>query len=400
MKTLHAYVSVILSSLTMQQSIDQLNLLIIQIESVRTDPNTLPTSRSTDHTQIESNTDVTIRTDYTDEKSNEIFANIHRLKANINRTDAQTADNEVKREEEDLEEVQPNQTEAHVVDAGNDDYKQHERDNGDNEENGTGSTTSAYDDFFAELDDIHNKIVAKEEATDFDRKLLRYISVSHPNNKLGSDFHRIAHMKQSIKDTIIGYLRIVADGFIVPDLVIYACLVFYHRDEIFKSHGILLSVDESRHMVTSYAFQWNTVYGDCVLNIKDSTIQEWSFKINIDLPRTSHGDDVIIGLVATDDESDSELKLNGNPFVDDACAYGYGMNGSKYHHSVQRLYGDSFGTDDIIKMRLDSRQTTSMLIFYKNNKSQGVAFEKMGKEYNYVRVGVSLIGSCSVQIVK
>eukprot|EP01084_Bolivina_argentea_P003384 6343_1 len=259
----------------------------------------------------------------------------------------------------------------------------------------------------------NDKAMRKEEAMDFDSKLLRYIRGLHtPSNK--ALFRRIQPTAQRTKDTVIGYLRAFADedSLIVPDVVVYVCLVFYHpKHDIFGAHGDRLTVDESRRMVTSPLLpmamnseselgSWNTVYGSCVHNLKDAALHEWSFEIG-GLPNDNR--DMIIGLIGYD--SEPELKVNGNQFIDNKkeretndCAYGYGTNGRKYH-GVNKSYGDSFSTGDIIKVRLDTRQTTDMLIFYKNNKSQHIAFEKLGKAHGKVRLALSLFGRCSVTIV-
>ena len=258
------------------------------------------------------------------------------------------------------------------------------------------------DDFLAELDNIHENIKDKDdtETDDFDAKLLKYLNSA--TSEFENNFHKIKKMTQYVKDAVIGYLRIIAEEFIIPDLVLYTCLVFYHEVDVFIKHGENLNVDESRHIVSSYAWLWNTTYGHKLININESSIvNEWKFQI---IKHTKNKTEIIIGLINTDSE---ELPTgNANEFNIDLSispdikheAYGYGTDGNKYKHDNKADYGYLANVDDIIKMVLDTTNDKLKLLFYKNDVSQGIAFTKMNKKY--VRLAISLVGDCSVQILQ
>ena len=236
------------------------------------------------------------------------------------------------------------------------------------------------DDFLAELDAIHERIANVETPKpSFDVKLIKYLNLTSGE---------IQEMTQYVKDTVSGYLHKIADIQIIPDLVFYTCIAFYHQNtDTFGKYGEYLMLDDdSRRIINSCAFMWNTAYGHTLINIKDNGIDhEWILKI-VKYNPAPNKSNIKIGLLLTEWDGipdDTKRHQHGNSIL-------YGLE----------IKGDEWAQNDIIKMtafqNVDDNAMT--LSYYYNDMLLARIPRNISKQYG--RLAVSLCGSCSLEILK
>eukprot|EP01084_Bolivina_argentea_P115112 204780_1 len=176
------------------------------------------------------------------------------------------------------------------------------------------------------------------------------------------DFDKIKQIDNNTKLILFGFIRQSQHElmnkhkedtfYIIPDLITYACLLFYYTDEYFaKSNLAEIIISDNKQTITKRnapfvsKFGWdNTSYGNLWIDSNENKIIIWTLKMN----RTS-GDDICIGIVPTDDDMHEDFTLQ--------CAnnYSFCTNGifmaSGIHHPAHSVISCRQG--DTIQFILD-----------------------------------------------
>ena len=109
------------------------------------------------------------------------------------------------------------------------------------------------------------------------------------------------------------------------------------------------------------------------------------------------------------------MERKGNIFIGQSAgtsgfaAYGYGVDSgmlvgkkyaSLYHHKYGEAYGTTVDVGDVltIKLEINDQQDKNSLMYFINGDAQGIAFQDM-KLFNNVRFAVSLLGTCSLELL-
>lgn len=191
--------------------------------------------------------------------------------------------------------------------------------------------------------------------------------------------------------TITGFVREIQSQlpkdnyYIIPSLVIYTILYYYHENEGFHpdNHGTKVLVNETHDTVlfrSHITTDWHSAYGKKLITNDNKTIYEWKMIITYDKPPGG----IAHALIGIHSFENCKMILEGDftvatPHYDESSKYwGICDNGKKYSNAEKN--GEYFGdrewkTEDILKMTLNMKDKT--MSFSHNNKDHGIAFKDM-----------------------
>ena len=132
--------------------------------------------------------------------------------------------------------------------------------------------------------------------------------------------------------------------------------------------NMVVSGNSVTSTVSGSSFTWNTAYGSQGIS---SGVKEWEVEISEFTNYASNTWDMIIGIASTTTNANSWF-TNGCPNYGYVCQDGAANNGqatdcNQWQNSAN--YGEPFGENDVIKIRLD--MDNGELRFYKNGSDQG-----------------------------
>ena len=193
--------------------------------------------------------------------------------------------------------------------------------------------------------------------------------------------------------------------FIIPPLVIYTILYYFHEFEGFHpdNHGEGTTVNDTNDIITLESDTWQSAYGKMIINATDNPcIYEWKMIITcIELEGAGH---LLIGIHSFEncdkilDNDFTEKYLHTNK---SSRAWAMCDNGKKYSRDMGEYgidYGDKLWEDgDILKMILNTNDNS--LSFGRNDTDYGVAFANIALyEQTYMVVAFGNV-DISVQLL-
>ena len=147
--------------------------------------------------------------------------------------------------------------------------------------------------------------------------------------------------------------------------------------------NMVVSGNSVTSTVSGSSFTWNTAYGSQGIS---SGVKEWEVEISEFTNYASNTWDMIIGIASTTTNANSWF-TNGCPNYGYVCQDGAANNGqatdcAQWQNSAN--YGEPFGENDIIKIRLD--MDNGELRFYKNGSDQGKSHDIDTSQTYYLAV--------------
>eukprot|EP01084_Bolivina_argentea_P314136 544103_1 len=209
---------------------------------------------------------------------------------------------------------------------------------------------------------------------------------------------------------LFGYIREIekiiritdSQFFVIPDSIIYLCLLHYYSNETFKHCNTkVIKITENRATMMNTAYggksanmRWSTCYGSIKIPSFRKVIYCWRFRI---VKKTSN---MGIGISETIYTRKNKCfmggKLNSN-----GARYGYWHHGFKWDSETHYLvkYYTAYGTGDIVEMILNMNNRT--LSYAINDDVVNVAFYdiKTGENIEYCMAISTLYKGDSVSIL-
>ena len=222
-----------------------------------------------------------------------------------------------------------------------------------------------------------------------------------------TDFKMLALIEQDTTDTVNGWIRKEQKllpfeqnpYYIIPQLVIYKCLMFYHQTNNFDVHGKRIFLNDAKDIAVvnpKRGGEWTSVYGKTTVKNIDPYIYKWEIEI---LCHSHHRGDIIIGF---DSSFNKKPAVMDDDFAGDANItrkyYAYCSNGAKYPKTDKSNQGERFTKGDKIMVELNVDKKT--INFYKNGICQDVEYDNI-ELLTYTRLAISLItANHSVKLTK
>ena len=236
-----------------------------------------------------------------------------------------------------------------------------------------------------------------------------------------AEFAFLKAAPQSDKDCVFGFIREAQDlvPYTIPQLVVYKCLAFYYRREMWDQRTQNMMLDETGYKVwnsssnrqmetyrtqfgygyyhggrrgrrdTNKKIKFGSVYGTITIDFDIPCIYEWEVEIQ-DL-----ADTIIIGVVESQQTRDLFIRKCAN-----YCAYwddGKITAGGQKKRALN--VADGYGEDSIVKVEVNT--VLKIIKFYTNGEDHGVVvFESGGAPLN-TSVGYTLavaLGGSGAQV--
>ena len=218
----------------------------------------------------------------------------------------------------------------------------------------------------------------------------------------------VKYIDQLSKDIVFGFVKdmhslILSENvyYNIPSLVISWCLLYFHQNEYFTTADdthpeVGVEINESGNIATTKEGWTQQIFGVLEISGREDLKYIWEIKI-INGKRENWYNYIHIGLTYQS-LKDNENNQDGDKSI---TFYGYDADGLTCAGSVTYYqYGEKYGCNDIISMELNVKDRT--LQFYKNNESQGIAYDnlKFDKDMVYkMTVAMSSKGN-SVQLIQ
>ena len=145
---------------------------------------------------------------------------------------------------------------------------------------------------------------------------------------------KVKLMDNDIKYLVSGFVRKKEkeNNIVIPMMISYIIMIYYWIEEKFTVYGDGIQIDSTKRKATMHKIcGYNTVYGNHVIDINDSTINvyKWTFKII----NTLEGEylPICIGIDASNDKyPNDDFSAISNR---DAVYYSIASTGHAYNHS-------------------------------------------------------------------
>ena len=225
------------------------------------------------------------------------------------------------------------------------------------------------------------------------------------------NFQLLNSIDQRTKDIVNGYIHKVQTlicghdnnpYFIISDLIISLCIIYYYQSEYFSVWGsemmIKSSYLEKQNIVEMRSGNWNTAYGNLQINAKNysNSILKWKIKILNDAW-------MCFGLDASNKKYLRAVFWSRQAAKDGNKFYCYRSDGFKYSHNntLTVQYGERYGGDyhagDEVTLELNVKHKT--IKFYKNSEDLGIAFKDFDGSVTY-NFAVTISGRYSIQLMQ
>ena len=234
-----------------------------------------------------------------------------------------------------------------------------------------------------------------------------------------------------IKLIIFGYSRRSATelSIQIPQMIQYLFILYYWIQEKFTDYGDYLKLDDSSNIVTNISkniteYDWNTIYGNHVINVDDTSISEYTWKIKILtlstniwlrdeslavilnrpelIKHTSFSDSIMMGLDSTNIRTNLGITRVTSYITPHSLFYYDGeseISSSEYKSkNLKDEIAVSLKCNDIIELKVNIKN--KKLIFYKNNIMIDEPITFTGYENNNYNFAISLNTSTSIQLIE
>ena len=202
-----------------------------------------------------------------------------------------------------------------------------------------------------------------------------------------TSFGSITKIDNRTKLIVNGYIRLETK-YHIPSLIIHIIIWYFWMNERFSICGSTMKINCDGDIVRATKALRNTAYGTVFIDMNIPLICLWRIKILKYQYEKYSQYHIFIGISSTNREylnyGYQQSRYNHGSYNTMGCIQKKGM-------AKPRTFGQSFKENDIISMELNTMNKT--LKFYKNDKSQGIAFTNIPTKYKYY-LAVSFCGYC------
>ena len=206
------------------------------------------------------------------------------------------------------------------------------------------------------------------------------------------DFDKIKHVNDRTECLISGYIHQYEKKFtvIVPELVVFYCILFYHQFEFFTAHGYNISLSDNATTATCTQRDTftHTVYGNIDIKKSLNAILIWTIKIvkigsgvvDIDC------EDLYLGIDSSKNKENINSDFCG---LSSSIYYAFGTDQARWTNVAcadsgpseepqtdfdrYDIYGDHLKDGDVVKMEINTDK--EYLKYYINDEDLGIAYQ-------------------------
>ena len=207
------------------------------------------------------------------------------------------------------------------------------------------------------------------------------------------NFDKIKHVNGRTESLISGYIHEYEKKFsvIVPELVVFYCILFYHQFEFFTAHGTNITISD--HLTTATFNNktrcTHTVYGNAEIKKSLNAILIWTIKIVKIGSGVVDGDceDLYLGI----DSSNKDNIKSDFCGMSSSIYYAFGTDHARWTNAPYtydkpleelepdfdryEIYGEYLKDGDVVKMEVNTDK--EYLKYFINDEDFGIAYQNI-----------------------